>query len=92
MPRRRRQRCRLILLKRQIKGRGFQKCNQKIFLAHWYAFKLPAKTTLRNFPDGGSSKNLSISQAYGSTSKHPCSDVTVFFDFDRMQLEMKEIA
>ena len=30
-PRRRRQRCRLILLKRQIKRRGFQKCNQKIF-------------------------------------------------------------
>ena len=54
MPRGRRQRCRLISLKRQIKEWGFQKCDQENFLAHWYAFKLPVKTTLRNFPDGGS--------------------------------------
>ena len=30
-PRRRRQRCRLIISKRQIKGRGFQKCNRNFF-------------------------------------------------------------
>ena len=30
------------------------KMQLNFFLAHWYAFKLPAKTTLRNFPDGGS--------------------------------------
>ena len=47
-PRRRRQRCRLILSKRQIKGRGFQKCNQN-FLAHWCVFKLPAKGPFETF-------------------------------------------
>ena len=52
-PRRQCQRCRLVLSKRQIKGQGFKKYNQ-IFLAHWYALKLPAQTTLRNFSDGGS--------------------------------------
>ena len=41
-------------IKKTDKRRGFQKCNQKNFWAHWYGFKLPPKTTLQNFPDGGS--------------------------------------
>ena len=61
-PKRWRQLCRLILSKRQIKVWGFQKCNQKIFLAHWYVFKLPTKTTLRNFPDRGSKWNSYFSK------------------------------
>ena len=57
MYRSRSQQCRLILSKRQIKGRGFQKCDRNFFRAHWYAFKLLTNTTLRNFQDGGSIKD-----------------------------------
>ena len=41
-------------IKKTDKRARISKIQSKFFLAHWYAFKLPAKTTLRNFPDGGS--------------------------------------
>ena len=41
-------------IKKTDKRARISKIQSKIFLAHWYAFKLPAKTTLQNFPDGGS--------------------------------------
>ena len=43
-------------IKKTDKRARISKIQSKNFLAHWYAFKLPAKTTLGNFPDGGSSK------------------------------------
>ena len=41
-------------IKKTDKRARISKIQSNFFLAHWYAFKLPAKTTLRNFPDGGS--------------------------------------
>ena len=41
-------------IKKTDKRARISKIQSKFFLAHWYAFKLPDKTTLRNFPNGGS--------------------------------------